>query len=300
MEFFEGVTRRHGALAGIGIAAFGPVDLDTRSPTWGRILATPKPGWSDVSLAAPLERFGCPIAVDTDVSAAALAEARLGAGAGLGSLAYVTVGTGIGGGVFVADRTLKGLLHPEMGHIRVKRDPRDADFAGVCPFHGDCLEGLASGPAVVARWNTRADCLPEMHPAREILGDNPQRPRRPPPPVPRITGRRQLHQPHPVREPPCHPLSHRAGQPGLAHPARPGHRDQPALTQQARHLAHRPGPADKTRQHSRETMHATTPSRPLRPALSRPGPGPARRRPVGTAAPADPGPSAGTRPHPPA
>ena len=171
VEFFAGITRKHGALAGIGIAAFGPVDLDIRSPTWGRILATPKRGWSDVSLVTPLERFGCPIAVDTDVSAAALAEARLGAGAGLGSLVYVTVGTGIGGGIFVADRTLKGLLHPEMGHIRVKRDPRDAEFAGVCPFHGDCLEGLASGPAVMARWNTRAENLPEMHPAREVLGD---------------------------------------------------------------------------------------------------------------------------------
>jgi fructokinase len=171
VEFFATVTRRYGALSGIGVAAFGPVDLDTRSPTWGRILATPKPDWSHTSLVAPLERFACPIAVDTDVNAAALAEARLGAGSGLGSLAYVTVGTGIGGGVFAADRTIKGLLHPEMGHIRVKRDPRDGDFAGVCPFHGDCLEGLASGPAVLARWHARADCLPEQHPAREVLGD---------------------------------------------------------------------------------------------------------------------------------
>lgn len=168
--FFEKVTHRYGALSRIGIAAFGPVDLDIRSPTWGRILATPKAGWSDVSLVAPLERFGCPIVIDTDVNAAALAEARLGAGAGLGSLAYVTVGTGIGGGVFVADRTIKGLLHPEMGHIRVQRDPRDADFAGICPFHGDCLEGLASGPAVVARWQSRAENLPGAHAGREILG----------------------------------------------------------------------------------------------------------------------------------
>lgn len=168
--FFEEVTRRHGALGAIGIAAFGPVDLDTRSPTWGRILATPKPGWSDVSVVAPLARFGCPIAIDTDVNAAALAEARLGAGAGLGSLAYVTVGTGIGGGLVVADRTIKGLLHPEMGHIRVARDPRDRDFAGVCPFHGDCLEGLASGPAVMARWHVHAAGLPERHPGREVLG----------------------------------------------------------------------------------------------------------------------------------
>ncbi|MGH8327177.1 MAG: ROK family protein, partial [Steroidobacteraceae bacterium] len=169
-EFFERVTRRHGTLAAIGIAAFGPVDLDIRSSTWGRILATPKPGWSDVSFVAPLERFGCPIAIDTDVNAAALAEARLGAGAGLGSLAYVTVGTGIGGGVVVADRTIKGLLHPEMGHIRVARDPRDGDFPGVCPFHGDCLEGLASGPAVTARWQVHAESLPERHPGREVLG----------------------------------------------------------------------------------------------------------------------------------
>jgi fructokinase len=170
-EFFEAITRKYGALAGIGIAAFGPVDLDRRSPTWGRTLATPKPGWSDISLVAPLERFGCPIVVDTDVNAAALAEARLGAGTGLGSLTYVTVGTGIGGGIYVSNSPLQGLLHPEMGHIRVTRDPRDLEFAGTCPFHGDCLEGLASGPAVVTRWQARADCLPEPHPAREILGN---------------------------------------------------------------------------------------------------------------------------------
>lgn len=170
VEFFERFTREHGPLAGIGMASFGPVDVDTRSPTWGRILATPKPGWSDISVVAPLERFGCPIAVDTDVNAAALAEAKLGAGVGVGSLTYVTVETGIGGGMVVGDRTIKGLLHPEMGHIRVTRDPRDGDFAGICPFHGDCLEGLASGPAVTARWHTRAEDLPESHPAREILG----------------------------------------------------------------------------------------------------------------------------------
>jgi len=170
VDFFERISRNYGALSGIGLASFGPVDVDPGSPTWGRILATPKPGWSDVGIVAPFERFGCPIALDTDVNAAALAEARLGAGQGLGSLAYVTVGTGIGGGVVVAGRTVKGLLHPEMGHIRVQRDPRDTDFAGVCPFHGDCLEGLASGPAVMARWQTRAEHLPEEHPGREILG----------------------------------------------------------------------------------------------------------------------------------
>lgn len=170
VELFTRVTRKYGALAAIGVASFGPVDVDSRSATWGRILATPKAGWSHVSMVAPFERFGCPIAVDTDVNAAALAEATLGAGAGLGSLAYVTVGTGIGGGVVLAGRTVKGLLHPEMGHIRVQRDLRDGDFPGVCPFHGDCLEGLASGPAVVRRWQMRAEHLPAAHPGREILG----------------------------------------------------------------------------------------------------------------------------------
>jgi fructokinase len=170
VRFFDDIRRKYGAFAGIGIASFGPVDIDMSSPTWGRILATPKPGWSDISVVAPFQHFGCPIALDTDVSAAALAEATLGAGAGLGSLAYVTVGTGIGGGLVVGGRTIKGLLHPEMGHIRVERDSRDADFAGLCPFHGDCLEGLANGPAVNARWHMRAEDLPESHPGREILG----------------------------------------------------------------------------------------------------------------------------------
>ena len=170
VDFFECTRRKYGAFAGIGIASFGPVDINMSSRTWGTILATPKPGWSGTSVVAPLQRFGCPIAIDTDVNAAALAEATLGAGAGLGSLAYVTVGTGIGGGVVLGSRTIKGLLHPEMGHIRVERDSRDVDFAGVCPFHGDCLEGLANGPAVMARWHMRAEDLPESHPGREILG----------------------------------------------------------------------------------------------------------------------------------
>jgi fructokinase len=168
--FFERARQERGPLAGIGIAAFGPVDLDPRSRTWGRILATPKSGWSGVSLVEPLERFGCPITIDTDVNAAALAEGCLGAGIGARSLAYVTVGTGIGGGVVVDGRSMKGMLHPEMGHILVRRDARDADFAGTCPFHGDCLEGLASGPALVARWKAPVESWPETHPGLEIAG----------------------------------------------------------------------------------------------------------------------------------
>ncbi len=170
VAFFERIRNDGGVFAGIGVAAFGPVDVDRQSPTWGSILATPKPGWSGVSLTRPLERFECPVTIDTDVNAAALAEARYGAGAGVASVAYVTVGTGIGGGVALEGGTIRGMLHPEMGHIRVRRDPRDLAFAGICPFHGDCLEGLASGPAIVARWNARLGELAPEHPAHEIIG----------------------------------------------------------------------------------------------------------------------------------
>jgi fructokinase len=168
--FFAGVEREAGPFAAIGVAGFGPLDVVHGSPTWGSLLATPKPGWSGVSLVEPLRRFNCPIALDTDVNAAALAEARLGAGRGVRTLAYVTVGTGIGGGAVIGARSVSGFLHPEMGHIRVRRDPRDAGFAGVCPFHGDCLEGLASGPAVLARWASPMSALPPEHPGHALIG----------------------------------------------------------------------------------------------------------------------------------
>ncbi len=170
VAFFDRVRNEMGPMAGIGIAAFGPVDLNPRSDTWGRLLQTPKAGWSSASLAEPLQRFGCPIAIDTDVNAAALAEAEFGAGAGTESLAYITVGTGIGGGVVIGGRTLRGLVHPEMGHIRVERDPRDSRFDGICPFHGDCLEGLASGPAIMRRWKRAVEDWPAGHPGLEIIG----------------------------------------------------------------------------------------------------------------------------------
>lgn len=169
-DFFERVRQQAGAFAGIGVAAFGPVDIDRRSARWGSILSTPKRGWSDVSLVAPLARFGCPLSVDTDVNAAALAEARFGAGADVDSLVYVTVGTGIGGGVVIEGRTVRGMLHPEMGHILVRRDERDEGFAGTCPFHRDCLEGLASGPAVLARWGAKLESLPDTHPGLDVIG----------------------------------------------------------------------------------------------------------------------------------
>ncbi len=147
--------------AAIGIASFGPLDLDRASPGWGHVTRTPKPHWHDADLVGPFARaFGCPVGLETDVNGAALAESRWGAGRGHHSLLYLTVGTGIGGGFVSGTHLLSGLSHPEMGHIRVPRHHRDRDFAGVCPYHGDCLEGLASGPAIIARWGQSLSELP--------------------------------------------------------------------------------------------------------------------------------------------
>lgn len=141
------------APAAIGIASFGPLDLDRASPNWGHVTRTTKPCWGGADLVRPfIDAFGCPVGLETDVNGAALAESRWGAGRGHDSLLYLTVGTGIGGGFVSASRLLAGLSHPEMGHIRVPRHPLDGGFGGVCRFHGDCLEGVASGPAIIARW----------------------------------------------------------------------------------------------------------------------------------------------------
>lgn len=158
------------ALSAIGIACFGPLDLDPRSPTFGHVARTVKPHWSGADIIGPFRAaFGCPVGIETDVNGAALAESRWGAGAGMRALLYVTVGTGVGGG-FVADGTLlRGRSHPEMGHVRVPRHPDDIAFAGTCPFHGDCLEGLVSGPAIAARWGTSLSQLGADHPAYGIV-----------------------------------------------------------------------------------------------------------------------------------
>jgi fructokinase len=171
VEFFNLAQRKFEPISAFGFGCFGPIDLRTHEPTYGHMLATPKPGWSRVDLLTPLRsKFDTAIAIDTDVAAAALAEWRLGAGRGLGSIAYVTVGTGIGGGVAPNDLAGRRLLHPEMGHTYVRRDARDKDFPGVCPFHGDCLEGLASGPAIQVRWRCQLDALPQHHEAWSIIG----------------------------------------------------------------------------------------------------------------------------------
>ena len=162
VDFF----RAHPHLAAVGIAAFGPLDLDPASTGYGSITTTPKPGWAGTDLLGAVRRgLGTPVAIDTDVNAAAVAEHRWGSARGLDTFVYLTVGTGIGGGALVHGRPLHGLVHPEMGHIRVPHD-RDADpFPGACPYHGDCLEGLAAAPAVAQRWGQPAEALPAEHPA---------------------------------------------------------------------------------------------------------------------------------------
>lgn len=147
-------------LEALGIGTFGPVVVDRGSPSWGQITTTPKEGWAGTDVAATFaDALGVPIGLDTDVNAAALAESIWGATVGLETSCYVTVGTGIGGGAVVGGRLLHGLLHPEFGHMRIPHDRSRDPFAGSCPFHGDCLEGLASGEALRQRWGCPAEEL---------------------------------------------------------------------------------------------------------------------------------------------
>ena len=145
----------------LGIASFGPLDLDPRSPDYGSVSATPKPGWTGTDVTRRLAaRYGKPLAIQTDVVGAALAEQRWGAARGLSSHCYITVGTGVGVGLISGDRPVQGVAHGEAGHMHVRRAPGD-DFAGVCPFHGDCIEGLISGPALARRFDRPASELPD-------------------------------------------------------------------------------------------------------------------------------------------
>jgi fructokinase len=150
----------------LGIAAFGPLDPNPASPTYGRITSTPKPGWANIDFAGPVGRaLSLPVYFDTDVNGAALAEGRWGAAQELDTFIYLTIGTGIGGGAVAGGRLLHGLLHPEMGHVRLPHDWQQDPYAGHCPYHGDCLEGLAAGPAIGERWGQRAETLAPDHPA---------------------------------------------------------------------------------------------------------------------------------------
>jgi fructokinase len=149
----------------IGIGSFGPIDIDHHSPTYGFITTTPKSGWSNCDFVGAIKKYyDVPIGWDTDVNAAALGEATWGAAKGLDSCVYYTIGTGVGLGVYIEGRLVHGLLHPEGGHVLVRRHEADS-FKGNCPYHGDCLEGMAAGPAIEKRWGQQGQELPISHPA---------------------------------------------------------------------------------------------------------------------------------------
>ncbi len=168
IDFFKSNSRQR-PLTAIGIASFGPLDLDRTSPTYGYITTTPKHSWSNVNIVQKIRnQLNVPVSVDTDVNGAALGEQVWGAARGLNTFIYLTVGTGIGGGGMVNGGLMHGLLHPEMGHIRIPHDWKMDPYRGCCPFHGDCLEGLASGKAMELRWGQSPEKLPPDHPAWEL------------------------------------------------------------------------------------------------------------------------------------
>ena len=166
VEFFKTQETEFGKLSAIGIATFGPVDLRKDSATYGHMMATPKPYWANADLLTPFrDEFGLPIGLDTDVNGAALGEWRWGAAQGLDTFLYFTIGTGIGGGGLFQGQLMHGLLHPEMGHISLPRHP---EHTSVCPFHEDCFEGLAAGPALEHHWGEKAENFGVGHPAWEM------------------------------------------------------------------------------------------------------------------------------------
>lgn len=166
IAFFE--QQKHAGLAfsQMGLATFGPVDLSPKSPTFGSITTTPKPGWKNTPLVSTLSSaLSCDIYLDTDVNAAALAEYRWGAAQDTDVSIYVTIGTGVGAGIVINGRTLKGLLHPEIGHLYIG----EVDgIQGVCPYHGSCIEGLAAGASMHKIWHAPPETLSDNHPAWDI------------------------------------------------------------------------------------------------------------------------------------
>jgi len=174
MQWLAGACRKHGAIKAIGIGSFGPIDLDSSSGTFGYITTTPKPEWPHTSLVEPLRaRFQVPVGFDTDVNAAAIGEFIWGAGRGMDPLVYITVGTGVGGGVMINGKPLHGMLHPEIGHIHVPapRTPGVVFDKCQCPFHQSCLEGFVSGPAIAARWGIKGEDMRRDHPAWEEVAE---------------------------------------------------------------------------------------------------------------------------------
>lgn len=169
-DWLNAEIAQDGPVSAIGIATFGPIDTDPFSSTWGQLGPTPKLSWQGANLVNPFRSYGVPISLDTDVNAAALAEWRWGAGRGCARLCYLTIGTGIGGGAVIDGEMLSGRSHPEMGHMFIRRCSND-DFAGACEAHGDCLEGLASGTAIHARWGSSLSKLGPDHLGQDIIAD---------------------------------------------------------------------------------------------------------------------------------
>jgi fructokinase len=168
IAFFKEQSQRD-HLAAIGIGSFGPVDPNPASPTFGFITTTPKPGWAHTDFAGTVRRaLSVPVGFDTDVNIAGLGEHRWGAAQGLDTFIYLTIGTGIGGGGLLNGKMMHGLVHPEMGHIRIPHDWAADPYAGFCPYHGDCFEGLAAGPAIELRWGQKGETLPPDHPAWDL------------------------------------------------------------------------------------------------------------------------------------
>lgn len=167
--FFAANIARHGNLSAFSVGSFGPLSLNPVAADHGAITSTPKVGWQDVDLLGHFRRtIDAPMTLDTDVNCAAVGERLFGSGRGLDTFCYVTVGTGIGVGLLIGGAPHGGANHPEAGHIHLPRAINDDEFPGICPFHGDCLEGLACGPAIKARWGVAAEMLPADHPAWEI------------------------------------------------------------------------------------------------------------------------------------
>jgi len=169
LAFFRRAAATHGPIGGIGVASFGPLDIHPASPAYGTITTTPKPGWPGTCFGAWLAELGVPVVVDTDVNGAALGEWQSGAGQGCETLAYTTVGTGIGTGIIHAGRPRAGFTHYEAGHIRVPHDHARDPFAGACPYHGDCIEGLAAGPAIKARFGCGLDDMADPAAAVDLI-----------------------------------------------------------------------------------------------------------------------------------
>jgi len=170
IEFFIDAQERKGKVNAIGIGTFGPADVNSESATFGHIKNTPKADWANTDLASPIRAAldGIPLAFETDVNAAAWGEGKWGSAKGLNDFIYITVGTGIGGGAVSNGKIVHGISHPEMGHLRIPRDESVDPFGGCCPFHGDCLEGLASGTALQQRWSQNPSELPPEHSAWEL------------------------------------------------------------------------------------------------------------------------------------